>query len=144
MRLTVKTDASTKGKIVNPQEPMKLNKDHLKEMAAKRREVIQREHEKTVEIQAKAAHGFSRLLRIAETEDTGQAQKIAKFLAATFNGRSFPLDLFEIRNLDFAIGDDMILCIDAHMRASADLCKLVPNGYARVKGVIEKWHLSTI
>jgi hypothetical protein len=129
---------------VNPQEPMKLSQDHLKEMAAKRRKDILRDHEKAGEIQAKAAHGYSRLLSIAESEDTGQAQKIAKFLAATFNSQSFPLDLFEMRNLDFSIRDDMILCIDAHMRANADLYKLVPNGYARVKRVIEKWHLTTI
>lgn len=39
--------------------------------------------------QAKAAHAFARLLKIAEESDTGQARRIALFLASTFNGRAY-------------------------------------------------------
>lgn len=40
--------------------------------------------------QAKAAQAFARLLKIAEESDTGQARRIALFLAGTFNGRAYP------------------------------------------------------
>ena len=53
------------------------------------------------------AQAFARLLRLAEERDSGQIVRIAHFLAATYNGQAFPLDLFELRAVDFAISDDM-------------------------------------
>jgi hypothetical protein len=96
---------------------------------------------RATEVQAQAAHAYARLIELAETSDTGQASRIANFVASTFNGRAFPFDLFELRSLDVAIGDDMLLCLDALRWAKADLYKLVPDGEARVKGVIKAWNL---
>ncbi len=89
--------------------------------------------------QAQAAQAYARLLDIAEKSDTGQARRIARFIAATYNGRAYPFDLFDLRGLDVAISDDLLACLDALRWAKEDLFKLVPNGERRVKSVIQSW-----
>lgn len=90
---------------------------------------------------AQAAHAFARLLDIAENSGTGQARRVSRFIAGTFNGRAYPFDLYDLRGLDVAIGDDMLVCLDALRWAKADLFNLVPNGETRVKGVIRSWDI---
>jgi hypothetical protein len=102
--------------------------DDMQRMALRKREAT-----------AKGGHAFERLLQFAETRDSGQIRRIAFFLAATYNGEAFPFDLFELRAVDEAIGDDMLLCIDALRWGQCDLHNLVPDGDKRVKKVIEKW-----
>ncbi len=87
------------------------------------------------------ARAFARLLELAETRDSGQIPRIARFIAATFNGEDFPLDPFELRAVDLAISDDMLCCLDALRWGRADLYTLVPDGDARVRAVIERWGL---
>ena len=81
---------------------------------------------------------FARLLTLAERQDSGQIIRVAKFIAATYNGQAFPLDLYELRAVDIAISDDMLACLDALRWAKADLHTLVPEGDARVRRVIRK------
>ena len=66
---------------------------------------------------------------------------MVRFLAATYNGQAFPLDLFELRAVDVAISDDMLQCLDALRWGRADLYTLVPDGDARVRAVIQRWGL---
>ena len=80
---------------------------------------------------AKGGQAFLRPLDLAETQDSGQSHRIAAFLASIYNGEAFPFDLFELRTVDEAIGDDMLLCIDALRWGQADLCGLVPDGERR-------------
>ena len=87
------------------------------------------------------AQAFARLLKLAEERDSGQIARIARFLAATYNGQAFQLDVFELRAVDVAISDDMLCCLDALRWGRADLQTLVPDGDARVRGVIECWGL---
>jgi hypothetical protein len=87
------------------------------------------------------AQAFARLLKLAEERDSGQIARIARFLAATYNGQAFALDPFELRAVDIAISDDMLCCLDALRWARADLYTLVPNGDARVRAAIERWGL---
>lgn len=87
------------------------------------------------------AQAFARLLKLAEERDSGQIARIARFLAATYNGKAFQLDLFELRAVDVAISDDMLCCLDALRWARADLHTLVPDGDARVRAVIDRWGL---
>ena len=91
--------------------------------------------------QAKAAHAFERLLSLAETQDSGQISRVARFLASTYNGNAFPFDLFELRAVDVEISDDMLMCLDALRWAKADLFKLVPDGDKRVRAIIDSWGL---
>ena len=87
------------------------------------------------------AQAFARLLKLAEERDSGQIPRIARFLAATYNGQAFPFDLFELRAVDIAISDDMLCCLDALRWGRADLHTLIPDGDARVRAVIECWGL---
>ena len=87
------------------------------------------------------AQAFARLLRLAETRDSGQVPRNARFLAATYNGQAFPLDLFELRAVDIAISDDMLRCLDALRWGRADLHTLVPEGDGRMQAVIARWGL---
>jgi hypothetical protein len=82
---------------------------------------------------------FTRLLTLAEERDSGQISRIAKFLAATYDGQAFQLDLFELRAVDVAISDDMLCCLDALRWGRADLYTLVPDGDARMRAVIDRW-----
>lgn len=87
------------------------------------------------------ALAFARLLSLAEEGDCGQTLRIARFLAATYNGRAFPFDPYELRAVDVAISDDMLTCLDALRWARADLHALVPDGDARMRAVIKRWGL---
>ena len=89
----------------------------------------------------KGAQAFARLLQLAETRDSGQIPRVARFLAATYNGQAFQLDPFELRAVDIAISDDMLCCLDALRWGRADLYTLVPDGDARVRAVIDRWGL---
>ena len=87
------------------------------------------------------AQAFGRLLKLVEERDSGQIPRIARFLAATYNGQAFQLDLFELRAVDIAISNDMLCCLDALRWGRADLHTLIPDGDARVRAVIERWGL---
>ena len=89
----------------------------------------------------KGAQAFARLLQLAETRDSGQIPRVARFLAATYNGQAFQLDPFELRAVDIAISDDMLCCLDALRWGRADLYTLVPDGDARVRTLIGRWGL---
>ena len=87
------------------------------------------------------AQAFARLLTLAETRDSGQIPRVARFLAATYNGQAFQLDLFELRAVDIAISNDMLCCLDALRWGRADLHTLIPDGDDRVRAVIKRWDL---
>lgn len=89
--------------------------------------------------QAAAAQAYERLLRMAENQQSGQVRHIALFIASTFDGQTFPFDLFQLRALDIAISDDMLICIDAVRWGKTDLVELVPDGHARVLAVCDTW-----
>lgn len=89
----------------------------------------------------KGTHAFARLLELAEARDSGQIARIARFIAATYNGDAFKFDPFELRAVDIAISNDMLCCLDALRWGRADLHRLVPNGDRRVRAVIDRWGL---
>ena len=105
---------------------------------------LQREWDERARLaQGAAAQAFARLLDLAETRDSGQIRRVAKFIASTHNGENFPFDLFELRTVDVDISDDMLACLDALRWGKADLYKLIPDGERRVVAVIEAWGLAT-
>ncbi len=69
------------------------------------------------EATVKGGHAYQRLLQLAKTRDS------------------------EMRAVDEAISDDMLLCIDALRWGQSDLYRLVPEGDRRVRAAIEKWGL---
>lgn len=90
---------------------------------------------------AAGAQAFARLLRLAEDSESGQIGRVARFLAATYNGQMFVFDLFELRAVDVSISDDMLQCLDALRWGSADLHTLVPDGDRRMQALIVRWRL---
>ena len=103
----------------------------------------QREWEvRAQQAQAKAAQAYLRLVELAERSDTGQARRVARFLASTFNGERYPFDLFELRVLDVALSDDALVCIDALRWGKADLYKRLPDGERRIAAVITSWEIN--
>lgn len=92
----------------------------------------------------KGLQAFTRLLKLTEEGDSGQSGHIARFLAATYNGEEFPLDLFELRTVDVSISDDMLACVDALRWGRADLHTLVLDGDERLRVVIDRWGLRWI
>ena len=115
--------------MANPLDPLDPDSD------------MQRMVLRKAEATAKGGHAFERLLQLAETRDSGQVRRVASFIAATYNGEAFPFDLFELRAVDEAISDDMLLCIDALRWGRADLYSLLPDGDRRVRAVIDQWGL---
>jgi hypothetical protein len=89
----------------------------------------------------RGTQAYARLLRMAEQERSGQVMCVARFVAATYDGRAFPLDVFDLRSVDVGISGDMLLCLDALRWARADLHRLVPDGEERVDAVIRCWAL---
>lgn len=110
---------------------MSFYDDRLAELTA--------QEERAKAAQALAAQAYARLLTLAEHTDSGQIRRVVNFLASTFNGQAFPYDLYELRCVDVAISDDMLLCLDALRWAKADLHTLVPKGEQRVLRVLEDW-----
>jgi hypothetical protein len=102
---------------------------------------VDRARLRITEATAKGGQAYARLLDLAETRSSGQIRRIVQFIASTYNGQDFPFDLFDLRGLDEAIGDDMLACLDALRWGHADLYRLVPHGDERVKAVIQQWGL---
>lgn len=101
---------------------------------------LQREwDDRARKVQVEAAHAYARLLKLAETGDSGQARRVANFLASTYNGQAFPYDPFELRTVDVAIGDDMLVCLDCLRWGKLDLFKLLPDGERRIQAMCEAW-----
>ena len=90
---------------------------------------------------SRGAEAYARLLALAEHHDSGQIVRVVRFIAATYNGQVFSFDLFDLRTLDVAISDDMLLCLDALRWGVADLYKLVPDGDARMRSLIDRRQL---
>jgi len=82
---------------------------------------------------------FRRLLRLAESSDTGQARRVASFLATCYNATAFPWDPFDLRAVDIAISDDMLNCLDALRWGQADLHTRVPDGDGRLQRLMKVW-----
>lgn len=97
--------------------------------------------DRAAKAQAAGAQAYARLLRQAEEGSSGQTARIARFIAATYNGTAFPLDLFELRAVDVEISDDMLLCLDALRWGKSDLYNLIPNGDERIRAMIKDWKL---
>ena len=121
--------------------PEKRSDAEVSAFIAKRHAEQEEWQRRAAAAQGQAAQAYARLLHIAETRDTGQASRVALFLAATFNGRSYPYDLYEMRSLDVAIGDDILVCMDALRWAKEDLFNLVPDGKSRIQAMINFWKI---
>lgn len=89
---------------------------------------------------AAGTHAFGRLLAFAERSATGQAIVVARFIASTLQVQKF--DLYDLRQLDGAISDDVISCIEALSWGRQALQDLVPSGHERCVQVCRNFNIS--
>lgn len=91
-----------------------------------------------------ASAAYERLLDLAETRNSGQIEKIASFLAATWNSRRFHFDLRDLCAVDEEIRQDMLAVLSALYGMAPHSYDLVENGEARVGRVIKDWGIRAI
>ena len=82
--------------------------------------------------------GPGRLLRLAETRQSGQIERIASFLGGIWNGKRH-FDLYDLRALDVDISDDMLAVLDAVRWTKLGIDEMVPNGDRRIEVVLTRW-----
>jgi len=93
--------------MTTPQYLIEDTPEELAAAAARQAAWAQRilKHERcSHEAEAKAVPAFARLLDLAETRNSGQIRTVVQFIAATYNGRAWRFDPFDLRGLDVAIG----------------------------------------
>ena len=91
---------------------------------------------------AAAAEAYGRLVSMAETRDSGQIERIAAFLACTFNPSTYKLDISDLRVLDRSIRADMITVLQGQHGGAPYPYNLISDGEARVSKIIEKFGIT--
>ena len=84
-----------------------------------------------------AGTSFQRLLTIAKKSDTGQAGRVASFVAAVIDMNKF--DLYDLRPLDEQISDDILLCINFIRWGKLALTDTTPQGMEQAMEVCVVW-----
>ncbi len=79
---------------------------------------------------------LARLLRRAEERDPRHQRDILAFVAAVWNNK--PLSLVTLRGLDQAVGDDMMLVLDAFRHGRLNLVEQVEGGPRRVMRALKE------
>lgn len=83
-----------------------------------------------------------RLFELAEQSDSGQACRVARFLAGLYNGPRFKFDLTSLRGLDRSLKADClaVLAMDAFI-FEREVHRYFDNGGARFEAMIEDHQL---
>lgn len=79
-----------------------------------------------------------RLLPIAQGH-SGQCRSVAAILLACYNGRRFPLNLTELRGLDYTILDDVIAVMRMDANALQEVHCYFDNGGQVFEKLAEDW-----
>lgn len=87
----------------------------------------------------KGYESFERLIHMAETRNSGQIERVAKFIGACWDDHGFcPCDL---RSLDQQIGDDMLAVLDAIRYGRIAVYEMADNATSRVPALLRLWGL---
>lgn len=84
-----------------------------------------------------ALDSLALLLQISQ-DDGGQAPVIVRFLAGLYNGRDFPFDLTELRDLDEDLKEHCLAVLRLHGRDAALIQNYFPDGAARWQAMITR------
>lgn len=85
---------------------------------------------------------FKRLIQMAETRQSGQIEKIALFLWSIWDQtKESRFDLLDTRELDTAIGDDILSVIDAIRWGQVPVYLMAENLNKRMPKMLQKWGL---
>ena len=83
-----------------------------------------------------------RLLPIA-MRDTGQSRRVAAVLLTCYNGLRFPLDLTNLRSLDYPILDDVLAVLRMDANAWQEVHCYFENGGRIFEQMAEDWGFNT-
>lgn len=83
-----------------------------------------------------------RLLPIA-MRDTGQSRRVAAVLLGCYNGRRFPLELTDLRSLDYCLLDDVLAVLRMDANAWQEVHCYFENGGRIFEQMAEDWGFNT-
>ncbi|MDM0030503.1 DUF7673 family protein [Variovorax saccharolyticus] len=90
-------------------------------------------------VRRRAGAAMDRLLVLAEQGCGAEIECVAQFLASTYSPDVFAFDPFDLRRVNVATSDDMLLCLDALRWGRAELYELIPYGEMRIQDVMKDW-----
>lgn len=79
-----------------------------------------------------------RLLPIAQ-RFTGQGERVARILLGCYNGHRFPLDLTNLRSLDYEILDDVLAVLRMDSSAYQEVHLYFPDGGKVFEQLVDDW-----
>ncbi len=106
----------------------------MKEYSAKVRE----QRKKILEDRRLGEEALRRLLPIAR-RDTGQSRRVAAILLSLYNGHRFPLDMTNLRSLDYEIMEDCLAVIRMDSNAYQEVHNYFENGSQIFEQLAEDW-----
>jgi len=81
-----------------------------------------------------------RLFNIAN-DHSGQCRYVARFLLGLYNGQRFPFDLTDMRCVDSAIFDDMMIVLRMNKQPSREVHTYFDNGGDRFEALAHLWRI---
>lgn len=106
----------------------------MKECSAKVRE----QRKNVLEDRRLGEEALRRLLPIAR-RDTGQSRRVAAILLSLYNGHRFPLDMTNLRSLDYEIMEDCLAVIRMDSHAYQEVHRYFENGGQIFEQLAEDW-----
>ncbi len=106
----------------------------MKEYSAKVRE----QRKKILEDRRLGEEALRRLLPIAR-RDTGQSRRVAAILLSLYNGHRFPLDMTNLRSLDYEIMEDCLAVIRMDSNAYQEVHNYFEDGGQIFEQLAEDW-----
>jgi hypothetical protein len=120
------------------------------EIVSGKRTRISTAAEDTNEIMERAMLGLQKIVRaIEEHPGTGQTGRLARFLAAIYNGHEFHFDLTDLRGLDTELANACIDYLNYDRLAKAEVHTHLPDGGRQMQwfiaqhGIRPRLHLSS-
>ena len=72
---------------------------------------------------------------------SGQCERVAAFLAGCYNGMRCPVDLSDLRTVDFALSEDILRVLRMDRWCQQEVHLYVENGAQVFERIIEQWGL---
>jgi hypothetical protein len=85
---------------------------------------------------------LKRLIEVA-LGSSGQCCRVASFLAGCYNGARCPVDLADLRAVDFAISEDILRVLRMDRWCKHEIHGYIDNGSEVFETIISRWGLDT-
>lgn len=83
---------------------------------------------------------LKRLIKVAQGS-SGQCPRVASFLAGCYNGMRCPVDLTDLRAVDFALSEDVLRVLRMDRWCQRELHNYIDDGGAVFEAIIARWGL---